>query len=90
MAGTGGHDGPKYPATLEVITFTLTEAGASAPLDARLLTKDNDPNKGMLGSNVAFLVAKAPLKPNTVYSVAFSGRVNNVVVNKNWKFTTGQ
>lgn len=75
-------------ATLEVLTFTLTEAGASAALDARLMTKDNDPNK-FLGSNIAFLVAKAPLKPNTTYSVAFSGRVNNVLVTKNWKFTTG-
>lgn len=74
--------------TLEVITFTLTEAGASSPLDARLMTKDNDPNH-YLQANMVFLVAKAALKPNTTYSVVFSGRVNNVVVNKNWKFTTG-
>lgn len=78
----------KEGTTLEVVTFTMTEAGAAAPLDARLLTKDNDPNK-YLASNIAFLVAKATLKPNTTYTVAFSGRVNNVVVTKNWKFTTG-
>lgn len=78
----------KEGTTLEVLTFTITEAGAAVPLDARLMTKDNDPNK-YLASNIAFLVAKSTLKPNTTYSVVFSGRVNNVVINKNWKFTTG-
>lgn len=78
----------KEGTTLEVLTFTITEAGAAAPLDARMMTKDNDPNK-FLASNIAFLVAKSTLKPNTTYSVVFSGRVNNVVVSKNWKFTTG-
>lgn len=73
--------------TVEVITFTLTEAGAVGPMDARLLTKDNDPNR-YLSSNIAFLVAKSPLKPNTIYTAKFSGRVNNVVVSKEWKFTT--
>jgi len=76
-------------ASLEVVSFTLTEAGASSPLEARILTKDNDPQK-YLASNVAFLVAKAPLKPNTSYAASFSGRVDNVVVNRNWSFTTGQ
>jgi uncharacterized protein YkwD len=78
----------KEGTTLEVVTFTMTEAGASSPLDVRVLTKDSDPNK-YLASNIAFLVAKASLKPNTTYSIAFSGRANNVVVSKNWKFTTG-
>lgn len=78
----------KEGTTLQVVSFTITEAGATTSLDTRLLTKDNDPNK-YLASNIAFLVAKAPLKPNTTYSVVFSGRVDNVVVNKNWKFTTG-
>lgn len=78
----------KDGATLEVVSFTMTEAGASASLDARIMTKDTDPNH-YLASNIAFLVAKAALKPNTTYSVAFSGRVNNVMVTKNWKFTTG-
>lgn len=75
-------------AKLEVITFTITEAGAAASLAARLMTKDNDPNK-YLAANVAFLVASSALKPNTSYSVSFSGRVNNNVVTRNWKFTTG-
>ena len=78
----------KEGATLEVITFTMTETGASTPLDVRIMTKANDPNR-YLTSNIAFLAAKAALKPNTTYAVAFSGRVNNVIVNKSWKFTTG-
>lgn len=76
-------------AALEVVSFTLTEAGAATPLEVRILTRDNDPQR-YLGSNVAFLVAKAPLKPNTSYAASFSGRVDNVVVNRNWTFTTGQ
>ncbi len=77
----------KENTTLEVLTFTLTEAGSTAPLSARILKKDNDPNK-YLESNAAFLVANAALKPNTIYTVIFSGRVNNVTVSKTWKFTT--
>jgi uncharacterized protein YkwD len=73
--------------TLEVLTFTLTEAGSSTPLAARILKKDNDPNK-YLSANAAFLVANAALKPNTLYTASFSGRVNNVLVTKSWKFTT--
>lgn len=73
---------------LEVLTFTITEMGAASPLDSRLLTRDNDPNQ-LLGSNVAFLVAKSTLKANTAYSVIFSGRVNNSIVKQSWKFTTG-
>lgn len=78
----------KAGTTLEVVTFTITEAGSSAPLEARQLTKANDPQH-YLDTNIAFLVAKETLKANTTYNVAFSGRVNDVVVNKNWKFTTG-
>lgn len=79
----------KEGTTVEVLTFTLTEAGAAAPLDARIMTRDNDPNR-YLTSNFAFLVAKAPLKAGTTYTAKFSGRVNNVVENKEWKFTTRQ
>lgn len=77
----------KAGTTIEVLTFTLTEAGSATPLDARVMTQDNDPNR-YLPSNFAFLVAKAPLKTNTTYTAKFSGRVNNVLVNKEWKFTT--
>jgi len=79
----------KEGSALEVVSFTLNEAGAATPLEVRILTKDNDPQK-YLASNIAFLVAKAPLKPNTSYAASFSGRVSNVVVNKSWSFTTGQ
>lgn len=78
----------KEGTTLEALTFSITEAGTNAPLDARLVTIDSDPNK-LLASNVAFLVAKTTLKSNTIYVVEFSGRVNNVAVKKNWTFTTG-
>lgn len=78
----------KEGTTLQMLTFTIIEAGSTVPLDARLMTKDNDPNR-YLGSNIAFLVAKGTLKANTTYTVAFSGRVNNDVLSKSWKFTTG-
>lgn len=74
-------------ATLEVVSFTLTEVGAVAALDARIMTKDNDPNRN-LGANLAFLVAKAPLKANTTYTASFVGRVSNAALTKEWKFTT--
>lgn len=73
---------------LEVLTFTMTEAGAAAPLHGRIMTRDNDPNR-YLGTNIAFFVASGRLKPNTTYNVAFSGRANNVVISKAWSFTTG-
>lgn len=72
---------------IEVLTFTVSEAGASTPLAARVLTSDNDPNH-YLASNIAFLVANAPFKSNTTYSVAFTGRVNNNLVSKAWTFST--
>lgn len=74
--------------SVEVLTFTMTQAGSSTPLDVRLLTAATDTLR-RLPSNIAFIVAKAPLNPNTTYQIAFSGRVNNVVVTKNWSFTTG-
>ena len=73
--------------TLAVTTFTITEAGQTAPIDARLLTKQTDPNK-QLAQNTAFLVGKAPFKANTTYNVAFTGTVNGANVTKNWSFTT--
>lgn len=73
---------------IEVLSFTLTEAGSITPLDARMITKDNDPNH-YLPSNFAFLAAKAPLKTSTTYTAKFSGRVDNVAINREWKFTTG-
>lgn len=78
----------KEGSTMEVVSFTITQVGSATPLDVRLLTAATDTLR-RLPSNIAFIVAKAPLTPNTTYQVAFSGRVNNVVVTKNWSFTTG-
>ncbi|KLU38465.2 hypothetical protein AB595_00950 [Massilia sp. WF1] len=75
--------------TLKVESFTMTEAGQTVALDARLLTADNDPSK-LLGKNTAYLVGKAPFKANTTYNVSFKGTVNGVAVTKTWSFATGQ
>jgi uncharacterized protein YkwD len=72
---------------LEVVSFTITEAGAGMPLSARVMTSDNDPNR-YLASNIAFLIANEPLKSSTTYTIVFSGRINNSLVNKTWSFTT--
>lgn len=73
--------------TLNVTSFTVTEAGQSTPMDARLLIRANDPNAYLTG-NVAFLVAKTPFKSNTVYTVKFSGTNNGANLTKQWSFTT--
>lgn len=73
---------------LTVGTFTVTEAGQSAPLEVRLMTKANDPH-GYLGSNIAFIIGKTPFKPNTAYNVIFTGSAGSTAVTKSWSFTTG-
>jgi hypothetical protein len=73
--------------TIAVTTFTVTEAGQSAPMDARLLTRANDPNNYLTG-NVAFLVAKAAFKSTTTYNVKFTGTNNGAAFTKEWSFTT--
>src|SRR5471032_530671 len=74
--------------TLAVTTFTVTEAGQSAPMDARLFTAATDPNKELV-ANTAFLVAKTAFKPNTTYTVSFAGTANGTAITKMWSFTTG-
>ncbi|MYM96094.1 CAP domain-containing protein [Duganella vulcania] len=73
--------------TIAVTTFTVTEAGRAAPMDARLLTRSNDPN-AYLSSNVAFLIAKAPFKASTTYNVKFAGTNNGAAFTKDWSFAT--
>lgn len=73
--------------TIAVTTFTITEAGQAAPMDARLLTSANDPNHYLTG-NVAFLIAKAAFKSGTTYNVVFSGSNNGVAFAKKWSFKT--
>lgn len=77
----------EWTATLKVDSFTVTEAGQTAPLDARLIVADNDPQK-LLGKYTAYLVGKAPFKANTTYNVKFKGTVNGAAVSKDWSFTT--
>jgi uncharacterized protein YkwD len=73
--------------TISVTSFTITEAGQATPLDARLMTRANDPN-AYLTSNMAFLIAKAPFKSATTYNVKFSGTNNGANLTKEWSFTT--
>lgn len=73
--------------TLSVTTFTVTEAGQSTVMDARLLTRANDPNSYLSG-NVAFLIAKTPFKSKTSYNVKFIGTNNGMSLTKEWSFTT--
>lgn len=73
--------------TIAVTTFTVTEAGQAAPMDARLMNRSNDPN-AYLASNVAFLIAKSPFKSSTIYNVKFVGTNNGMAFTKEWSFKT--
>lgn len=84
--------------TLNVTSFTVTEEGQTAPLDARLITKaTSTQDNTYLAPNVAFLVGKASFKPNTKYNVRFVGKatgaatgsVAGLAIEKSWNFTTG-
>lgn len=83
---------------LSVTSFTVTEEGQAAPLDARLITKaTSTQDNSYLTPNVAFLVGKAPFKPNTRYNVRFVGKATGAAtgsttglsIEKSWAFTTG-
>jgi uncharacterized protein YkwD len=73
--------------TLAVTSFIVTQAGQTTPLDARLMTRANDPNN-YLSTNVAFLTAKAAFKASTTYNVKFFGTNNGAAFTKEWSFTT--
>jgi hypothetical protein len=85
--------------TLTVTSFTVTQAGASAPMAATLFTDTaNNANGAMSGSiNLAFLVANQAFLPNTVYTVTFVGTITGAAIGsasgqsftKTWTFTTG-
>ncbi len=77
-----------FGTSLTVTSFTVTPAGFSTPLDARILTFSNDPNS-ILGSHEVYLIGRTPFTPKTSYNVVFSGIVNGTPINKNWSFTTG-
>jgi uncharacterized protein YkwD len=83
---------------LSVTTFTIAEAGQTTPLDMRLITSATSPqDTTYLGQNVAFVVGKAPFKPNTTYNVRFVGKATGTAtgtttglpIDKSWSFTTG-
>jgi uncharacterized protein YkwD len=84
--------------TLSVTSFTVTEAGQTTPLDVRLITSaTSTQDTTYLGTNVAFVVGKAPFKANTTYNVHFVGKAtgaatgsaNGLSIDKSWSFTTG-
>jgi uncharacterized protein YkwD len=84
--------------TLNVTSFTITEAGQSTPLDVRLITKaTSTQDNTYLTSNVAFVIAKTPFKANTTYNVRFVGKAtgtatgstSGLAIDKSWTFTTG-
>jgi uncharacterized protein YkwD len=84
--------------TLSVTTFTVTEAGQTTPLDVRLITNSTSAqDTSYLTPNAAFIVGKAPFKPNTTYNVRFVGKAtgtatgatNGLAIDKSWSFTTG-
>lgn len=84
--------------TLNVTSFTVTEEGQTAPLDARLITKaTSTQDNTYLTPNIAFLVGRASFKPNTKYNVRFVGKATGAAtgtaaglpIEKSWNFTTG-
>jgi uncharacterized protein YkwD len=84
--------------TLNVTSFTVMEAGQTTPLDVRLITSTTSTqDTTYLGTNVAFVVGKAPFKANTTYNVHFVGKAtgaatgstNGLSIDKSWSFTTG-
>ena len=83
---------------LSVTNFTVAEEGQNVPLDARLITKSTSTQDNTyLTPNVAFLVGKAPFKPNTKYNVRFVGKATGaatgsstgLAIEKTWTFATG-
>ncbi len=84
--------------TLSVTSFTVTEQGQTTPLDVRLITKATSAQDTQyLSANIAFIVGKAPFKPNTKYNVRFvgtatgsaTGTTNGMAIDKSWSFSTG-
>jgi len=82
--------------TFTVSSFTITQQGTSSPLSATQILGTQDPN--LLGNNnLAYLVANAPLLPNTTYTVSVSGLVTGtatgsstgIPVSQTFSFTTG-
>lgn len=73
-----------YPRPLSVITFELRDANAVL-VQTKLVTRAQS---NYLLPSEAYLVPDGALKPNSTYSVGFSGSSNGVALNKSWSFTT--
>ncbi|MFC0170740.1 CAP domain-containing protein [Pseudoduganella danionis] len=71
--------------SLAIESFTITEAGHTQAIKARIFTSAND--KAISSSN-AFVVGYEPFKSNTTYMVSFKGTANGTAISKNWTFTT--
>lgn len=71
--------------SLAIESFTITEAGHTQAIKARIFTSAND--KAISSSN-AFVVGYEPFKSNTTYMVSFKGTANGTGISKNWTFTT--
>lgn len=87
------------PSDIVVNSFTLTAAGSSAPVSARIVTAagvvpgpgvtlTTDVNAGYISSSL-YMLPLSPLAANTTYNVVFTGTVKGQSVNLNWSFTTG-
>jgi hypothetical protein len=80
-------------ASLETVSFVLSNAVTGAVVATRLLTQQNDPNLLIPRSFVA-LVPLSPLAPGTRYRVVYGGTSTDVlsgsqaVVDRAWAFST--
>jgi hypothetical protein len=74
---------------LAVNAATVTDArtGVAVPLRP-VVTATSDP-QGEYGSSEAYVVADAPLAPNTPYQVNISGTNNGAAFDRSFTFTTG-
>lgn len=74
-----------YGSVVQVTSFTIRQRGSNTDLNAKLLSRANDPNTW---TSVAAIVPLAVLQPNTVYDVSFRGTVDGVTAERSWSFTT--
>ncbi len=74
---------------LVVTKFIVTRQGTSNPLITQLITKDIDPNLGLIPSHEAYIVGVEPFLPDTTYNVHFEGLIDATPIKRNWHFTTG-
>jgi hypothetical protein len=75
--------------TLAITGATMTNTRTGAPVSLRnVVSAANDPQREYAG-NEAYVVADAPLDPNTAYQVTVSGANNGAAFTRTFTFTTG-